>query len=189
MDDGQDIRRMKRSLYYSVNMLRAKVGYACKQVLIHLFKLYCSHMYGCEVWQLDRSPKAFRELCVAYHSCVKKLMKVPIWTRNHELCHQLGLLPCPMLVAKRQLLFHLQITQSENDIVKSLRSSVIGSSGIIAKEHMKIRQSYGLLNMDFTFVSRGDIANMFVYHLKRVIRDRAKQCQDQISNSANVQLS
>ena len=116
-------------------------------------------------------------------------MKVPIWTRNHELCHQLGLLPCPMLVAKRQLLFHLQITRSENNIVKSLRSSAIGSSGIIAKEHMKIRQSYGLLNMDFTFVSSADIANIFVSHLKRVVRDRAEQCQDQISESANIQLS
>ena len=86
-----------------------------------------------------------------------------------------------MLVAKRQLLFHLQITQSENNIAKSLRSSVLGCSDIIAKEHMKIRQSYGLLNMNFTFVSRGDTANIFVSHLKRAIRDRAEQCKDQIS--------
>ena len=179
MSDGQDIRRVKRTLYYGVNMLCAKVSYARKDILIKLFKSYCAHMYGCELWDVNQNRRAFRELCVAYHSCVKKLMKVPIWARNHELCHQFKLLPCPMLVAKRQLLFHHRITVSENSIVQSLRSSTIGRCGIVAKSHLRIRQCYDLLNMDFNAIRRNIIANIFASHLERVIRDRAAQHQDQ----------
>ena len=43
LSDGQDMRRVKRALYYSANILRAKVGYARKDILIYLFKSYCAH--------------------------------------------------------------------------------------------------------------------------------------------------
>ena len=123
---------------------------------------------------MNHNQKAFRELCVAYHSCVKKLVKVPIWTRNHELCHQLRLLPCPMLVAKKQLLFYHRITVSENSIVRYLGNSEVGRSGIVARAHLRIRQCYNLLDMNFKLISRNDIANIFASHLERVIRDRAR---------------
>ena len=182
VSDGQDMRREKRILYYSVNMLCARLGYACRDILIKLFKSYCAHMYGCELWNIYQNQKAFRELCVAYHSCVKKLTSVPIWTRNHELCHQLKLLPCPMLVAKRQLIFQHGITVSENSIICSLRNSDIGRGGIVGRTHTQIRQLYGLLNMDFNLVTRNDLTNIFVSHLERVIRDRAAQRQQQDQN-------
>ena len=153
--------------------------YACKDILIKLLKSYCAHMYGCELWNIYQKQKAFRELCVAYHSCVKKLTSVPVWTRNHELCHQLKLLPCPMLVAKRQLIFQHGITVSENSIICSLRNSDIGRGGIVARTHTQIRQLYGLLNMDFNLVTRNDLTNIFVSHLERVIRGRAVQRQQQ----------
>ena len=178
MTDVQDIRRVKRTLYYGVNMLCARVNYARRDILIKLFRTYCAHMYGCELWNVNQSQKAFRQLCVAYHSCVKKLVKLPIWTRNHELCHQFKLLPCPMLVAKRQLLFHHRIIACENSIIQSLRGSEIGRCGFVAKTHLGIRQRYHLLRMNFNTVSRNDIANIFASHLERVIRDRAAQHQN-----------
>ena len=72
LSDRGDMRRIKRSLYYSVNMLCALVGRANKDILVKLFKSYCTSFYGCELWNPASERKAFRELCVAYHSCVKK---------------------------------------------------------------------------------------------------------------------
>ena len=68
--DSADMRRAKRSLYYSVNLICAKLGYADKHVLVQLFRSFCTNMYGCELLNMRDEKKAARELCVAYHSCL-----------------------------------------------------------------------------------------------------------------------
>ena len=173
--DGPDMRRAKRLLYYGVNMICARVGFADRDVLVRLFRAYCTNLYGCELWNTLGEKKAFRELCVAYHSCIKKLVRVPRWTRNHDLCKELGLLPGPMLVASRQLSFYQRLLSSENNIVRNILTSEIGNSGIYAKLHVNIRQEYGLMAMDLTLVQRSDIRNVFTANLDRFVNDRLLQ--------------
>ena len=65
LSDGPDMCRVKRSLYYSVNMICARVGHANRNILIKLFRAYCTNMYGCELWNTAGVRKAFHDLCVA----------------------------------------------------------------------------------------------------------------------------
>ena len=51
--DSGDIRRVKRQVYYSVNVLGAKVGQANRDILVKLFKSFCTNMYGCELWDVS----------------------------------------------------------------------------------------------------------------------------------------
>ena len=118
--------------------------------------------------------KAMRELCVAYHSCLKKLVKVPRWTRNHNLCMELKMLTCPMLIASRQLLFWKRATSSQNSIINDLNRA-IGEKGLVARNHRKIRTDYELLELDINDVSRKDVGNMFSAHLERVVQARLMQ--------------
>ena len=167
-DDG-DMRRIKRSLYYSANMLCALLGQANKDVLMKLFKSYCTNLYGCELWDVVRDKTAFRQLCVAYHSCIKKLVRVPKSFRNHSLCYALGILPLPMLVAKRQLLFFKRLLCCDNVIVKTLfDSDDVGQNGILAKNHLSVRREYGLMEMDLLEATQSSINNVFDSHLARV---------------------
>ena len=76
LGDSGDMRKTKRLLYYSVNMLRAMVAQAGQDILIKLFKSYCTNLYGCELWDATGAKVAYRELSVAYHSSVKKLVGV-----------------------------------------------------------------------------------------------------------------
>ena len=167
--DNSDMRRLKRSLYYCVNMLRATVGKANKGILVKLFKSFCTNMYGCELWDPSRERKAFRELCVAYHSCVKRLVGVPISFRNHPLCLSINILPCPMLVASRQLLFWKRLGSSENMLIKTLLGSDIARNGMSAKVHQTNRREYALMDLDLSSTSRADIMNVFTSHLKRLV--------------------
>ena len=82
LGDSGDINRKKRSLYYSVNMLCALVRHASSDILMKLFRSYCMNFYGCELWNTANERKVFCQLCVAYHSCVKKLVRVPKSSRN-----------------------------------------------------------------------------------------------------------
>ena len=172
LSDGPDMCRVKRSLYYSVNMICARVGHANRNILIKLFRAYCTNMYGCELWDTAGERKAFNDLCIAYHSCIKKLVKLPRWTRNHDLCQELGLLTSPMLVASRKLMFQQRLLTSDNSIIQILTDSEIGTRGITAKSHFQIQQQYGLMVLDLLSVGKADIRNIFAAHLDRFVRDR-----------------
>ena len=172
LGDSGDMRRIKRALYYSVNMLCALLGNANRETLMKLFRSYCTNFYGCELWDTSKEKKCFRELCVAYHSCVKKLVRVPKSFRNHPLCLAVDILPCPMLVASRQLLFYRRLLSSENSIIKVLLASDIGHRGVTVKAHLKIRKEYDLMSMDLSSTNRASVMNTFTSHLKRLVNDR-----------------
>ena len=55
--DDSDMRNLKRSLYYCVNMLCALVGYAKRELLVRLFKSYCTNLYGCGLWDTCKEKK------------------------------------------------------------------------------------------------------------------------------------
>jgi len=122
--------------------------------------------------------KAFKELCVAYHSSLKKLVKMPCWTRNHDLCLALGLLPCPMHVASRQLSFWRRLGSSTNTIVSALLASDIGHHGMLAESHLQIRREFDIMAMDLRAVSGPAIANVFVSRLERFVHERNQQPRD-----------
>ena len=172
LSDGADMRRAKRTLYYGTNMISAKVGYADKHILVKLFKAYCSSIYGCELWNLPGNKRAFKELCVAYHSCLKRLVKLPRWARNHDMCLDLGLLPCYMLVASRQLSFWRKLQASENTTVRALLAGEIGHHGLCSVSHVHIRHEFGLTGMDLSAVGGSDIANVFASLLNRFVQER-----------------
>lgn len=169
LDDSSDMRRIKRSLYYGTNMICALVGHANISILMKLFRSYCTNFYGCELWDTRSVRRSFRELCVAYHSCVKKLAKLPKSSRNHPLCHALKILPCNMLVASRQLSFYRRLLSSDNAIIQTLLTSDVGHNGIIVTTHMAIRQKYEMIPLDLTAASRADILNIFYANLKRKV--------------------
>ena len=171
LSDKGDMRRLKRSLYYNVNMLCALVRHANRNILMKLFRSYCLNFYGCELWNVGDNKRAFRELCVAYHSSVKKLVGVPRSMRNHSLCLALGILPCPMLVACRQILFYKRLLSSQNVIIKTLLASDESHCGSFIKAHLATRQEYGLMAL-FSSASNGSIANVFNSRLQGIVSER-----------------
>ena len=116
--------------------------------------------------------KVFKELSVAYHSCLKKLVKLPSWTRNHDMCLNLGLLPCHMLLASRKLSFWRRLLASDNTMISALLASDIGDHGLLAKSQLQVRREHNLIDMDLRAVSGPDIVNVFASRLERFVLER-----------------
>ena len=172
LGDSIDMRRIKRSLYYSTNMIYTLLSHAGTGLLMKLFQTYCTNLYGCELWDITRETRAFRELCVAYHSCVKKLARVPKTFRNHPLCLALKVLPCPMLIATRQIMFYKRLLSSKNTIIEAMIAGSIRHGTLLGKCHLAIRERYDLMSLDLSNASRASIMNVFHSCLMRKVNDR-----------------
>ena len=94
---------------------------------VFFFRRAQKQSFGCELWNVAKEKRAFKALGVAYHSCIKKLLRVPRWARNHELCDDVNMLPFHMLVASRQLCFWKGLCGSGNRLLSA--SFVMGEHG------------------------------------------------------------
>ena len=146
------------------------MGYADRRILVRLFQTYCSNFYGCELWATS-SGRALRELGVAYHSSIKRLVKVPKFSRNHPLCHELGLLTCQMHIEYRQLLFIHRLQFSNNSIIKCLQNSDVARTGLLHINHLRIREKYDILGMDLSTTTKQHIYNVFWSRLRRMVEN------------------
>ena len=83
-----------------------------------------------------------------------------------------------MLIASRQLVFWRRITCSQNNIVKSVANST--GDGLIAKNHNRIRNDYGLLGLNLRATSNKDIGNIFAAQLQRVVVARQEEADGRV---------
>ena len=171
LSDIRDTMRVKRALYFQTNMLMSKYYYMDRRVLIYLFKTYCSQLYGVELWDLTRNKLAVKNVCKAYHACIKRLLSIPRYARNHTVCATYGLLTCETLLARNSFFLERAITESTNTLLQGLWASSISQVGIIATNNVLSRQRFNMLDCNLDGCTKADI----VRALNRHIADVAQQ--------------
>ena len=97
---------------------------------------------------------------------------MPRWTRNHELCDNVNMLPFHMLVASRQLYFWKCLCCSDNRLISAIISNV--GIGLAAVNHRQLRREYGLMHLDLATAGKADIHNVFKGILSRIVADRRR---------------
>ena len=94
------------------------------------------------------------------------------YTFYETICHRVKLLTCPMLLAKRRLMFHRRTNQSSNGIVQCIRKSVIGCNGTGAKAGLAKRRRFNLLGIDFSVLTPFHSQNIFMLNIERIRNER-----------------
>ena len=168
LNDYKDTLRIKRSLYFQTNLLTSKFHFMNRKVLTHLFKTYCSQLYGVELWDLVKCKSAVKNVCKAYHACIKRLLGIPKYSRNHTLCDTYGLLTCEALLAKRSFFLNLSMSKSTNILLLALRLSSISHSGILASNNLVSRRLFHLLDCDLDGCTRSDVIRALKRHISDV---------------------
>jgi len=161
LSDQADMRRAKRAIYFGSNRLISRLGYADDKILVNLFQTYCGQIYGSVLWDLWESRVVFQKLCVAYHSCLKRLVGEPLSMRNHPLCSKFDILTCPLGVAMSKLVFQRSINRSSNQLIRTTIDSDSYWTGLMATSCARIRQQYDLINLHMDGCSTVDVRRCF----------------------------
>lgn len=84
----QDIIRCRNSFFNSFNSILRKFNSLTPDVLLFLFKTYCVHMYGANLWlNTAGCSQVIRQFQIGYHKAIKKIYNVSSRESNHLICN------------------------------------------------------------------------------------------------------
>ena len=86
------------------------------------------------------------------------------------------MLPCHMLVASRQLCFWKKLNCCENRIIMCTRNANRGN-GLLAANHFRLRQDYGIMQLNLASTGKAAIQNMFRASLNRIVAERQREVE------------
>lgn len=104
--------RIRRSFFKNFNTVMFRFFHCSTEVKIALFRSYCMHLYGTELWCRLRRGES-KELSVAFHSALKRLCGLPKRSRNSPLCAELGILTLDRTLALSNLVLQEGVPLTE----------------------------------------------------------------------------
>lgn len=174
LSDIKDTMRVKRALYFQANMLVSKYHYMDRRVLIYLFKTYCSQLYGVELWDLTKNKLAVKNVCKAYHACIKRLLSIPRYARNNTVCATYGLLTCEALLARNSFFLARAIASSSNVLLLGVWASSISQVGILATNNVFSRRRFNLLDCNLDGCTKADVVRALNRHISDVAQQQVE---------------
>jgi uncharacterized protein YerC len=148
-------------LYGRTNVINAQFRFAQQKTLYFLFKTYCVHMYGCELW--DISSRALSTYATAFRKCQRNVLNVPYRTHCKYLPFLCNDKPAEFFIYNRIVNFLRYIYVSDNHAVQSLSRNLFqfGSTSCIGNS---------LSQLCYIFhINRRKILNNFVLPIDHFI--------------------
>ena len=104
LDYSEDLSRVKNKFYAEFNVILRHFHFVDKDIKVFLFKQYCLHFYGSELWfGLKRPSQELKQFAVGYHKAIKKLLGLSMHESNHFACQEARLLSFNHLINKIQI--------------------------------------------------------------------------------------
>ena len=120
--NGPDLERSNTAFLKQFYSLYRRFDFNDCSVLLFLFQSHCTSFYGAELWSdLYKCQKEFDQLGVSYHKCIKKVMHVPPWENNHDICERAGVLLFKHLINKKIISFVFNIIKSKSPCMTHLK--------------------------------------------------------------------
>lgn len=89
--EKNDMIRCRNSFFNSFNSILRKFSSLDSYTLMFLFKSYCTHMYGADLWMTLRGcSQVFKQFSIGYHKAIKKIFQVSTRESNHDICNFAG---------------------------------------------------------------------------------------------------
>ena len=87
----KDIERAQSSFLRQFYGFFSKFSNANLQLRLRLFNMYCTSFYGSSLWSdLSGASRAYKAIGISYHKAIKKILRVPYWYSNHDICNTIN---------------------------------------------------------------------------------------------------
>ena len=107
LDLKADIDRILKSFLGQFNSLYQKFNFLPLNILVYLFKTYCTSFFGINTWFEEKiKVNDLNKIEVAYHKAIKKIVNMRNWESNHTACEKAGLMLFKHLLSERLLNFY-----------------------------------------------------------------------------------
>ena len=123
LSDDEDIKRHRRYLYCTGNMLVSKFKLCSDDVKKRLFSTFCYNIYGGHIWTSFKA-ETFRKVKVSFNDVYRHLFGI---ARDTSISHSYvtnGLHDFYTLLRKSSYNFRKRLMDSNNSILQSILSSV-----------------------------------------------------------------
>eukprot|EP00914_Ancora_sagittata_P009433 GHVO01018025.1.p1 GENE.GHVO01018025.1~~GHVO01018025.1.p1 ORF type:complete len:314 (-),score=-0.06 GHVO01018025.1:64-1005(-) len=107
--------RMKRDINVRANTLRCLFGHCSSNVVVALFKSYCTSLYGSPLLDLNDT---LEPLIISWKKAIKHLLGLSVRTRTVLIPHLIGLPDLKTVLLSRFFSFFKACANSHNPIVK-----------------------------------------------------------------------
>ena len=120
-------------LYGRTNVINAQFRFVHRTLLYYLFKTYCVHMYGCELW--DTSCTIIDSFATAFRKCQRSVLKLPYRTHCKYLPFLSNDKPVEFFVYRKIINFAKCAIASDNHTVHMLAKRLIHFGNISCIGH------------------------------------------------------
>ena len=111
-----NVNRLAHDLIRRTNLILSNYGHCDWRVLRKLFLSYCSHAYGCPLWNLDKNAVLY--FITAWKKCSRKIIGVSPLTRSKYIPRLMSSKDVLFQLNVRCLNFFLQCLKSNNAVVQ-----------------------------------------------------------------------
>lgn len=133
-----DISKTRDRFYKEFNCILRKFSFADIRVKLFLFKSYCIHLYGCELWFYNhQSLSCLKSFAVAYHKAIKKLLDLSYHESNHFACQEAQLLTFENLINKMQIFNVLRVIDGSCNFIGRV-SGFLSVCSVLYKETYEV---------------------------------------------------
>ena len=104
--NNRDIDEARNKFYREFNIILRRMSFADIRIKLYLFKQCCLQFYGAELWFSSYgSLSNLRQLGIAYHQALKKLLGLSTHESNHYACQEAQLFTFENLLNKIRIFF------------------------------------------------------------------------------------
>ena len=144
LNEANDISRARTAFLKQFYSFSPKFS-RCKLTLkLNLFNIYCTSFYGSALWADTRGATLeYKAIKVCCHKGLKKLIGVPYWYSNHDVCNFIGFKTFDNLVNLNIFSFLFQIKRSISPCLLYIRNFLINQSKFARHANQMCANKYG----------------------------------------------
>ena len=155
--EKEDIKRANSAFLRQFYSFFSKFSGCSLNLKFKLFGIYCTSFYGSSLWTNRKGAIAeFKSSTVTYHKAIKKILGVPYWFSNHDVCNHTQRFTFENLVNLNIFNFLHQINNSISPCLTQIRNYLLYESKFACEANQIARENYSfdnVLNNDMHAIS------------------------------------